>query len=112
MEVIDSLKAWSLKSGLVSIKIFFPLLKVTKLEQRVRLFFGLFDLHVEQSHPMTGVPALDPAPRMVNLIDIDEKDQRSFLKFAQQPYQLSSYEAQLFFLQHKRHWKVHSFFLD
>ena len=103
MEVIDSLKAWSLKSGLVSIKIFFPLLKVTKLEHRVRLFFGLFDLHVEHSHPITGVPALEPEPRMVNSIDIDEKDQRSFLMFVRQPYQQSSYEAQLFFLQHKRH---------
>ena len=103
MEVIDSLKAWSLKSGLVSIKIFFPLLKVTKLEHRVRLFFGLLDLHVKHSHPITGVPALDPAPRIVNSIDIDEKDQRNFLMFAQQLYQQSSYEAQLFFLQHKRH---------
>jgi len=66
MEVIDSLKAWSLKSGLVSIKIFFPLLKVTKLEHRVRLFFGLLELHVGHAHPITGVPALDPEPRMVN----------------------------------------------
>ena len=36
--------------------------------QRVRLFLGLVDMQVWQLHPTTGVPALDPAPSIVNSI--------------------------------------------
>ena len=35
-------------------------------EQRVRLFLGFVDKQVAQMHPTTGVPALDPEPRIVN----------------------------------------------
>ena len=49
----------------MSIRMFFPLSSVIRLEQRVRLFLGLSDVQVEHKQPITGVPELDPTPRNV-----------------------------------------------
>jgi len=58
--VTDSLKDCSLKSGPVSIRIFFPFSRVIKLEHLVLVFLGFADMQVSHLHPTTGVPALEP----------------------------------------------------
>ena len=65
--MIDSLKDCCLKSGLVSISIFLPFLSVIKLEHLVLVFLGLIDKQVLHLQPTTGVPALEPEPRMVRV---------------------------------------------
>jgi hypothetical protein len=67
---MDSRIACILKSGEVSIKIFVPSSMLISEEHRDLLFFGLSEWHTAHSHPITGVPALEPAPKTVTIIAI------------------------------------------
>jgi len=47
-----------------------PSSSVIMLEQRVRLLRGSVELHVAHVQPTAGVPALEPAPKMVNCMAV------------------------------------------
>lgn len=51
-----------LKSGVVSIKMFFEWRLFIRILVRNLLFFRLFDLQVGQLHPIIGIPVLVPEP--------------------------------------------------
>ena len=82
------------------------------LEHRVRLFLGFMDRHVEQSQPTTGVPALDPEPKIVNLNGIWQIIGKSYGWWLLLPLLLKYFLSPQFFLPHTPHWMAHSFSPD
>src|SRR5260221_8994292 len=73
MRSMPARKAWVRKSGVVSIKTFWPL-RESRTDVRMRLSRGSVEVHTAQWQPMVGTPMEVPEPSTVsrNLVECCE----------------------------------------